>query len=106
MPTISAQSGAGTGATASFSNPSTDRRGQVTLVTGSGSYATGAQLIVLFDAPIPTAPAVVISAANATAVAADQLQFYVASGTASWTLNAGIADDESNTYVFDYVVQG
>jgi hypothetical protein len=100
-PSAVAQSGAGTSGTCSISGGN-DTAGTVSITTGSGSWAAGAQCIVTFNGgTYGAAPRVVISP-TATGTAA--VQPYVTSSATTFTINFDAADTSAHTFTFNYFV--
>lgn len=100
-PTIAKQTAAGSGATATILG--NDTKGQITLTTGSDTYATGAQAIVTFARNYDTAPIVVLAAADAdAAVAWDAHDVYVTSTTTTFSINFGVAEAAGVEMIFNY----
>lgn len=101
-PSPAAQSGAGTGASSSVSN-ATDIAGKLELVLGSAAFATGAQVVITFNAAYVTAPTVVLTPRNATA-GLNIGDVYVTSTTADFTVNFATAALLTSTYDWFYHV--
>jgi hypothetical protein len=96
--TATVNANAGTGATCTVSG--NDTGGQITVTTGSGSWASGDQCDVTFASSYGSAPHPVIARANATSTSV--VQPYVTSTITNFSLNFTSPDVSSNTYVFNY----
>ncbi len=101
-PTINAEAGAGTSASASVSN-ATDVAGNAALTTGSAGYAAGAQVTVNFAKAYTVAPIVMLTPTNANA-ANGARQVYVVPTTTGFTINFGSADSAATNYSWSYQV--
>ena len=101
-PTITAGTGAGTGASVSLASGSTDLAGQIIVTTGTVS-ATGVILTVTFNTIFNTAPFVVFSPANDNASGAI-VGVYVVSIASTFTLNNGSLLISSTQYKWNYHV--
>lgn len=97
--------GAGTGATFSFSPQSDDRKGIMTIVTGTGCTSSDEIVKVIFYQPYSLKTTVCISAANPL-TALDFNRFYVGPDAAGYftIVAAGVALTDSTTYVLKYIV--
>lgn len=101
-PTVAAQSAAGTSPTAAVSGK--DTAGTITLTTGTGTPATGNQVILTFNQAFASAPIVVIAPGSAALAA---LHPYVAAvSTTTFTVGFGTAGATSTAYPINYVVVG
>jgi hypothetical protein len=96
--TASPHANAGTSATCTVSG--NDTNGQITLVTGSASWAAGVQCTITFSSSFGAAPHPVISPANNTDTSA--VKAYVDATTTTMTINFINADTGANTYKFNY----
>jgi hypothetical protein len=86
-PTVAAQAAAGTSPTATVSGR--DTAGTITLTSGTGTPATGNQVILTFNQAFATAPVVVLAPGSAALAA---LHPYVAaSTTTTFTVGFGVA---------------
>lgn len=101
-PAAAVQAGAGTGATATVAGR--DTAGIITLTSGSGSVASGNQVVVTFAKPFAVAPVVMTNAANAAA--ATGVQRYASTTTTSFTVGFGVAPATGTAYAISYVVVG
>jgi hypothetical protein len=105
IPTITAESAAGTSATASLSSGSTDSTGVITLTTGTASWTTGAQATITFANTYSQVPQVVLTPNNAiTAAAFQNREVYVTETVSGFSINFGVADTASNSYSWNYLV--
>lgn len=103
-PTVTANAGAGTGATASLSN-ATDTAGEITLTTGTLSLAAGSQLTVTYNTTYATAPLVIITPADTNAALAEAtLGVYVTRTTTGFDVNFNIAPGITTAYLWNYFV--
>lgn len=99
-PTVAAQTGAGTGASAALTR-ATDTAGVVTITAGTLGLNTGPQAIVTFNKAYSVAPLVVLTAVNAaTGLAA--VGVYVTSSTTTMTINFAAAGVASTVYSYNY----
>ena len=101
--TATVQTAAGTAAVCSISG--NDTAGQITLTTGTSSWASGAQCIITFSSSYAGAPHPVITPTNIAAsseYATGGVQPYMSSGTTTMTLNFTNADTAQHTYTWDY----
>jgi parallel beta-helix repeat protein len=101
--TASPHANAGTSATCTISG--NDTGGQITLVTGSGSWAAGTQCTITFSSNYTgTAPHPVITPANSTDTSSVKPYVDVpgTSPFSTWTINFINADSGANTYKFNY----
>jgi hypothetical protein len=96
--TATVNANAGTSATCTVTG--NDTGGQITVTTGSGSWASGDQCDITFASSYGSAPHPVISRANATSTSV--VQPYVTSTTTNFSINFTSPDVSSNTYVFNY----
>lgn len=102
--TVAANANAGTGASASLAN-ATDIAGQVSLTTGTISFSTGSQVDISFAVSYAVAPIVTLTSASSTAALNLVAKaVYVTSTTDGFSINFGVADLSSNTYLFNYHV--
>jgi hypothetical protein len=98
------QPGAGTSPSFTLTSTSAgDSAGQFTLTTGSGAWASGAQVIVGFALPYNSAPMVYLTPAS-TAAGANLVGWYVTSTSTGFTINFTNADTASHAYTFNYTV--
>lgn len=101
FPTATVNANAGTGASALITG--NDTKGQITLTTGSGAWAIGAQAIVTFARNYDTAPIVVLTAADADAATAFRVHdVYVTSTTTTFSLNFGVVEAAGVEMVFNF----
>jgi hypothetical protein len=101
-PTAVAQASAGTGATAVIAGR--DTAGTVTLTSGSGSVATGNQVIVTFNKAFAVTPVVVLE--STTGALAALHPYVAATSTTAFTIGLGSAPSVSTGYVLNYLVVG
>lgn len=103
-PTVAAQSGAGTGASASLTN-ATDVAGNIEIDLGTLTLAAGAQAIVTFNQTYAVAPIVLLTPTNATA-ASNVAVFgvYTTSSTSTFTVNFASAGVALSTLKWNYQV--
>lgn len=107
QPSIAAQSGAGSGATATLGTFSGDTSGVINLTTGASGRSSGAQVKVTFQSPYNSPPVVVFSGANASAAAnLVSTGTYVTSTVNDFTLNFGVAASGAIAFVWNYHVLG
>ncbi len=102
-PTAAVQSGAGTGATCAVDGGFgvSSMSGQLTLTTGSGAWASGAQCVLTFASTL--SGWVTLTPANAAAAAAmNSRQVFVDRGTSAFSIHFGAADSASTTYKFNW----
>ena len=97
--TAAVQTNAGTGSTCTVTGDDTD--GTITLVTGTASWASGAQCIISFGSSFTAAPNTVMSPTGSTNVSS--VAPTVIPSTGSFTVNFINADTASHTYTWDYV---
>jgi hypothetical protein len=107
-PTVAAQAGAGTGASAVLTtiNPkSTDVCGRVTVTTGTGAVGIGGYATVTFNKTYASNPLVIITPANANSGNAEALYgMYVTSTTTGFTINFASPAVTSTPFAFNYMV--
>lgn len=101
-PTVLAQSGAGSGASAALVN-ATDVAGQVNLTSGTIGLSTGAQLVVTFAIPYVGTTHVTLTPAGVTA-GLNASHYYVTSTTNDFTVNFATASLGGLTYAWKYQV--
>lgn len=109
LPTILVDSNAGTSATAIFTagTVSTDRKGRITLTTGSGAYSVGAQLAVTFNAPKDNPPIVILQPEGTSASLQNQtLQVNTIVTTTGFTLVFAVAEASAISSQWSYTVVG
>jgi len=102
-PTAAVNANAGTSATCALT-AATDAAGKLALTTGSGSWASGTQCTVTFNAAYGTAPVCTFSpaGANAAANAASLKINFPAASTTTFTVNFGTADSAGTAYNWAY----
>jgi hypothetical protein len=101
-PTVAAQAAAGTSPSAAIAGR--DTAGTITLTSGTGTPATGNQVILTFNQAFATAPIVVLTPGSAALAA---LHPYVAAATTTtFTVGFGVAAATSTAYPINYVVIG
>jgi hypothetical protein len=105
-PTSTINANAGTGATITNSSDGDDTAGNLTLTTGSGAWASGAQFTLNFIRTYSSTVTVFLYPANAAAATgATTVMPYVGTTTASgFTINFVNADTAAHTYVWNYLV--
>lgn len=96
-PTIAADAGAGTGASASVAN-ATDVAGQITLTTGTLGISTGSYATVTFNKVYAVAPIVVLTPAGSTL----STSVYVTATTTGFSVSFAVAGGISTTYLMNY----
>jgi len=96
--TASVSANAGTGATCTVTGD--DTAGRITLVTGSASWAAGAQCTINFSSSFASAPYPVISPAGTADTSF--VKTYVAPFTNNFDVRFQAADNASHTFVWDY----
>lgn len=105
VPAASVHANAGTGAAAAVATGDTDTRGTVQLDTGSGSWSTGEQLRITFNAAYAAAPTVLVTPKNAQAWTDSGTRGVSVTVTATYfTISFGVADDGAKTYYWNYMV--
>lgn len=104
-PVATPDANAGTGATSSLSTGSADASGQLTLVTGSASWAAGDQVEVAFNQAYDTAPSCIIFPANDNAMLASA-NVYVTTTTTGFKIVFYNPDSAATTYKWHYQVSG
>lgn len=105
-PTATVLSGAGTGGNASLSGgDATDTMGQINVITGTLSLASGGQMRLDFGSAYAVAPRVQLTPANAAAATA-AVNVYVTASTTDFTINFVNAGLISTTYTWNYFVVG
>jgi hypothetical protein len=98
-PTIAADAGAGTGATASLAR-ATDVAGEITINTGTLGLSTGSYATITFNKTYNVAPIVVLTPASSTL----STSVYVTATTTTFSVNFAIAGGIASTYVLNYHV--
>lgn len=99
VPTIAADAGAGTGATASLAK-ATDIAGEITINTGTLGVSTGSYATITFNKACGVAPIIVLTPANGTLSSS----VYVTSTTTTFSVNFAVAGGITSTYVINYHV--
>lgn len=99
-PTAVVNANAGTSGTCSLTH-ATDSAGIVTLVTGSGSWASGDQCDITFNAAYGVAPICQLTPTGANGAAALP-STYLTSSTTVVSVNFASADTAATTYTFNY----
>lgn len=97
VPTIVADAGAGTGATASLAR-ATDVAGEITINTGTLGVSTGSYATITFNKAYSVAPIVLLTPASGTL----STSVYVTSTTTTFSVNFAVAGGISSTYVLNY----
>lgn len=103
-PSAAPNANAGTGASAGVSN-ATDVSGEVSLTTGSGAWASGAQVTVTFAVSYGAAPKISLTPTNSNAGIASP-NVYVTKTANDFTINFINPDAASTAYTWDYSVIG
>jgi hypothetical protein len=100
--TVAVTANAGTSATCSISH-GVDMAGQVQIVTGSGSWASGSQCDLTFRFTFAVAPLCILGPADATTASfMVARQVYPSASTTVLSFNFGSADASAHTYTFNY----
>lgn len=102
IPTVTVESPAGTGATASLSAGSTSRSGTITLTSGTASTTTGPQFKVLFPKPFGSACRVTLTPVGTNA--AGRQAYLSNQWNTGFQVGFGVAPNTSQGYVFNYTV--
>jgi hypothetical protein len=101
-PTALVNANAGTSASCTLSNAS-DVAGKINLTEGSGSWASGAQCAITFNAAYAVAPICVFSASSANAAtAATTVKPYITTSASVMTISFASADAAATSYVWSY----
>lgn len=93
---------AGTSATCAVSAQSNDISGKVTLVSGSGAWATGTQCSIAFASAYASAPKCTFSPKNSATATLSTNQF-ISTSTTALVMNFTDADIAATTYIWDYI---
>jgi hypothetical protein len=96
--TATVSANAGTGSTCTVSGD--DTAGQITVITGSASWASGVQCTINFSSSYASSPHPIMTSANATSRSV--VQPYIGSTTGTMTINFTAPDTTSNTYIWNY----
>ena len=104
---VTINSNAGTGAAKTGGLVSTEMEGQIGWTSGSGSWATGAQIGTTFTYTRGAAPRIHLIPVNAAAFTAwNAGHVSYTSSTTGFTINLSVADSGATTYLFNYSVWG
>ncbi|MGA0558302.1 hypothetical protein ACO2Q8_16705 [Larkinella sp. VNQ87] len=105
-PTIAAQSGAGSGASATITAGSTDMAGTLTIMMGTSPGTNVAVAVITFSSALAAAPKAILLTARSNQGAMSITRFYILTKTAtSFTISStDAAPTASTAYTYDYLV--
>jgi hypothetical protein len=107
-PTVAVNANAGSGGSATLDSHATDLAGQISLTTGTASWATGTQATVTLGTPLQTAGYVTLTPANAAAASiwATVKPYVTLTGLTAFNVAFQVADSAQHAMAINYIVHG